>query len=95
MVHKNPLNQITIPTNCCLPNLKGLHLTFLKFSDDESIRRLLSSCNSMEELLVQSCELSNLNKLSVCHPTLKKLTISGGYIAPSCEVELTPESGLP
>ncbi|KAG8472434.1 hypothetical protein CXB51_035304 [Gossypium anomalum] len=83
-----PSLVLTIPTHCCLPNLKGLHLTFLKFSDDESIRRLLSSCNSLEELLVQSCELSNLNKLSVCHPTLKRLTISGGFIAPSCEVEI-------
>ncbi|KAK8261160.1 hypothetical protein V6Z12_D13G167900 [Gossypium hirsutum] len=77
-----PSLVLTIPTHCCLPNLKGLHLTFLKFSDDESIRRLISSCNSLEELLVQSCELSNLNKLSVCHPTFKRLTISGGYIAP-------------
>ncbi|KAG4166547.1 hypothetical protein ERO13_A13G139700v2 [Gossypium hirsutum] len=83
-----PSLVLTIPTHSCLPNLKGLHLTFLKFSDDESIRRLLSSCNSLEELLVQSCELSNLNKLSVCHPTLKRLTISGGFIAPSCEVEI-------
>ncbi|TYH35182.1 hypothetical protein ES332_D13G175700v1 [Gossypium tomentosum] len=71
-----PSLVLTIPTHCCLPNLKGLHLTFLKFSDDESIRRLISSCNSLEELLVQSCELSNLNKLSVCHPTFKRLTIS-------------------
>ncbi|TYI47370.1 hypothetical protein E1A91_D13G168500v1 [Gossypium mustelinum] len=70
-----PSLVLTIPTHCCLPNLKGLHLTFLKFSDDESIRRLISSCNSLEELLVQSCELSNLNKLSVCHPTFKRLTV--------------------
>ncbi|KAL1127192.1 hypothetical protein V6Z11_A13G163200 [Gossypium hirsutum] len=49
-----PSLVLTIPTHCCLPNLKGLHLTFLKFSDDESIRRLHSSCNSLEELLVQS-----------------------------------------
>ncbi|KAH1032590.1 hypothetical protein J1N35_044764 [Gossypium stocksii] len=55
---------------------------------NEWILRLLSSCNSLEELLVQSCDLSNLNKLSVCHPTLKRVTISGGYIAPSCEVEI-------
>ncbi|MFQ6650484.1 hypothetical protein Gotur_022577 [Gossypium turneri] len=85
-----PSLVLTIPTHCCLPNLKGLHLTFLKFSDDESIRRLLSSCNSLEELLVQSFELSNLKKLSVCHPTFKGLTISGGYIAPSLKWRLTP-----
>ncbi|TYH35183.1 hypothetical protein ES332_D13G175800v1, partial [Gossypium tomentosum] len=69
-------------------NLPILHLNFLKFSDDESIRRLLSGCNSLEELLVQSCELSNLNKLNVCHRTLKRLTISGGDLAPSCELEI-------
>ncbi|XP_052483075.1 F-box/LRR-repeat protein At3g59190 [Gossypium raimondii] len=83
-----PSLVLTIPTHCCLPKLKVLHLTFLKFSDDESIRRLLSSCNSLEELLVQSCELSNLNKLSVCHPTLKRLTINGGHIDPICELEI-------
>ncbi|PPD87603.1 hypothetical protein GOBAR_DD15461 [Gossypium barbadense] len=38
-----------------------LHLTFLKFSDDESIRRLISSCNSLEELLVQSLEINTPN----------------------------------
>ncbi|PPD70605.1 hypothetical protein GOBAR_DD32515 [Gossypium barbadense] len=83
-----PSLVLTIPTHCCLPKLKVLHLTFLKFSDDESIRKLLSSCNSLEELLVQSCELSNLNKLSVCHPTLKRLTINGGHIDPICELEI-------
>ncbi|MFQ6661298.1 hypothetical protein Gotur_029502 [Gossypium turneri] len=36
-----PSLVLTIPTHCCLPKLKVLHLTFLKFSDDESIRRLL------------------------------------------------------
>ncbi|TYH92240.1 hypothetical protein ES332_A13G168400v1 [Gossypium tomentosum] len=79
---------LTIPTHCCLPKLKVLNLNFLKFSDDESIRRLLSSCISLEELLVQSCKLSNLNKLNVCHPTLQRLTISGGDISPSCELEI-------
>ncbi|KAK8261161.1 hypothetical protein V6Z12_D13G168000 [Gossypium hirsutum] len=83
-----PSLVLTIPTHCCLPKLKVLHLNFLKFSDDESIRRLLSGCNSLEELLVQSCELSNLNKLNVCHRTLKRLTISGGDLAPSCELEI-------
>ncbi|TYG86859.1 hypothetical protein ES288_A13G166500v1 [Gossypium darwinii] len=83
-----PSLVLTIPTHCCLPKLKVLHLTFLKFSDDESIRRLLSSCYSLEELLVESCELSNLNKLSICHPTLKRLTINDGHIDHSYELEI-------
>ncbi|KAL4295175.1 hypothetical protein GQ457_12G006570 [Hibiscus cannabinus] len=73
-----------VPANCHLPGLKVLKICFLKFQDDGSLTRLIRSCNSLEELILGSCELT---KLSVCNPKLKRLTITG-YDGPSHEVEI-------
>ncbi|KAK8488940.1 hypothetical protein V6N11_019475 [Hibiscus sabdariffa] len=76
-----------VPANCHLPGLKVLKICFLKFQDDGSVTRLIRSCNSLEELILRSCELSKLKKLSVCNPKLKRLTITG-YDGPSYQVEI-------
>lgn len=83
--------QLNIPANCSLPELKILHLKSVKFPDGESIGRLISSCNSLDELVVNSCRFSiTKNKLSVCNPKLKRLTITHAYVCrPSCyELEI-------
>ncbi|KAK8638293.1 hypothetical protein V6N13_136727 [Hibiscus sabdariffa] len=77
-----------VPTNCCLRNLKVLHLIFLKFPDEESTRRLLSSCvDSLEEFLVEDCDLSNVKKLSICSLKLKMLTLAN-FQGSGYEVEI-------
>ncbi|KAK8591560.1 hypothetical protein V6N13_031600 [Hibiscus sabdariffa] len=84
----NPSFTPSVPTNCCLRNLKVLHLIYLKFPDEESTRRLLSSCvDSLEEFLVEDCDLSNVNKLSICSTKLKRLTLTN-FQGPGYEVEI-------
>ena len=45
---------LKVPTNCCLPSLKLLHLGWFQFSDDDPVGKLLSSCFLLEELVVQN-----------------------------------------
>ncbi|XP_039030886.1 F-box/LRR-repeat protein At3g26922-like [Hibiscus syriacus] len=79
---------LRVPTSCCLQNLEVLQLSDLTFSDDESIQKLISSCvDSLEELRVEYCNLSNVNKLGVCSTKLKRLTITS-YQGPSQELEI-------
>ncbi|XVF70568.1 hypothetical protein PTKIN_Ptkin11bG0172400 [Pterospermum kingtungense] len=67
---------LRVPMNCRLPSLKLLHVAWFIFSGDDSVRRLISSCLSLEELIVQECQFQYINKFTVCNPALKRLTIS-------------------
>ncbi|XVF77566.1 hypothetical protein PTKIN_Ptkin14bG0055300 [Pterospermum kingtungense] len=67
---------LQIPSKVSLPCLKKLHLKSIEFSDDDSVERLFSSCSTLEELVVQSCNFENITEISVVNSTLKRLTIS-------------------
>ena len=64
-----------IPFKVSLPRLKILYLELIEFSDDDSVKRLFSSCTALEELVVQNCNFEYMN-ISFSNSTLKILTIS-------------------
>ncbi|XVF03777.1 hypothetical protein REPUB_Repub05bG0022400 [Reevesia pubescens] len=75
---------LKLPLKISFPSLKSLHLFGIQFPDDDSIRRLFSSCSMLEELVVDVCILKEQCKFNVSSPTLKRLTIAytgGGYKA--------------
>ncbi|XP_021298503.1 F-box/LRR-repeat protein At4g14103-like [Herrania umbratica] len=67
---------MTIPTKVCLPSLKSLHLDCLEFVDDDSVRRLFSSCPVLEDLFICSCLWRNVKELNISNPSLKRLTLN-------------------
>ncbi|XVF77576.1 hypothetical protein PTKIN_Ptkin14bG0056300 [Pterospermum kingtungense] len=67
---------LKLPVKVCLPSLKVLHLSGIEFLDDDSSRRLFSSCSVLEELVVKMrFFVLRQGKFNVCCPSLKKLTI--------------------
>ncbi|XP_052208632.1 F-box/LRR-repeat protein At3g59190-like isoform X2 [Diospyros lotus] len=77
------LTSLKIEMNCVLelstcisfPKLKTLYLALVTFPDDDSIQKLLSSCQVLQELSILDCEWMNLKSIMVSIPTLKSLTI--------------------
>ncbi|XVE80338.1 hypothetical protein DITRI_Ditri14bG0131900 [Diplodiscus trichospermus] len=73
---------LKVPVTICFPSLKILHLSGIRFPDDDSSRRLFSSCLVLEELVVHTCFLKKQCRFNVSNPTLKRLTIAytgGGF----------------
>ncbi|XVF39303.1 hypothetical protein PTKIN_Ptkin01aG0023900 [Pterospermum kingtungense] len=66
---------MTIPTKVCFPSLKTLHLEYVDFVDEDSIRRLFSGCLVLEEFVMLLNELHNMNVINISNPSLKRLTI--------------------
>ncbi|XVF77571.1 hypothetical protein PTKIN_Ptkin14bG0055800 [Pterospermum kingtungense] len=66
---------LKLPVKVCLPSLKVLHLSGIKYPDDNSMQRLFSSCSVLEELVVTGCVLQRQCKINICSPTLKNLTL--------------------
>ncbi|XVF77579.1 hypothetical protein PTKIN_Ptkin14bG0056600 [Pterospermum kingtungense] len=76
-LQNNRKYALTLPVKVCLPSLKVLHLSGIEFPEDDYFtRRFFSSCSVLEELVVKMWfDLLRRGKISVCSPTLKKLTI--------------------
>ncbi|KAK8538462.1 hypothetical protein V6N13_134141 [Hibiscus sabdariffa] len=68
---------MVVPNHVCLPCLKTLVLQFFKFEDDDSVRRLISSCPVLEDLsiIISYCDMQNIRSLKISNPSLKRLTI--------------------
>ncbi|KAK9269699.1 hypothetical protein L1049_001477 [Liquidambar formosana] len=66
---------LDVPKSVCLPKLEDLYLDSIEFSDDDSIRRLISSSPVLEELMVVKCGFKNIRVFRVSAPKLKKLII--------------------
>ncbi|XP_059624188.1 F-box protein At4g22280-like [Cornus florida] len=66
---------LNVPSMVCLPSLKILHLDKIKFSDDDSTERLVSSCPVLEDLALINCFWKNINVLNISALALKSLTI--------------------
>lgn len=58
----------------CFPRLKHLTLKGVKFLDDESTQKLLSS-PLLEELIMEWCDWVNIKSVTVTAPNLQKLII--------------------
>ncbi|KAK8490643.1 hypothetical protein V6N13_141666 [Hibiscus sabdariffa] len=66
---------MTVPVHVNLPSLKTLELKLIKFEDDGSVKRLLSSCPVLEDLSISGCDMQNMKCLKISNPTLKSLTL--------------------
>ncbi|KAK8651797.1 hypothetical protein V6N13_141379 [Hibiscus sabdariffa] len=70
-------DDMKVPCKICLPNLKTLHLKNLKFSDGESIYRLISSCLALEDLVMDLSELpKDMSELNIYSFSLKRLALN-------------------
>ncbi|KAK8643914.1 hypothetical protein V6N13_013191 [Hibiscus sabdariffa] len=66
---------MVVPIHVCLPCLKTLGLGVIKFEDDDSVKRLISSCPVLEDLSIFNCEMRNIRSLQISNPSLKRLTL--------------------
>ncbi|KAI8552769.1 hypothetical protein RHMOL_Rhmol06G0293300 [Rhododendron molle] len=64
-----------VPHYVCLPNLKTLCLNSLIYLDDGLIRKFLSGCPALEDLVIKRPEWDNMWTLDVSVPSLKRLTL--------------------
>ncbi|KAG7594761.1 FBD domain [Arabidopsis thaliana x Arabidopsis arenosa] len=64
-----------VPRNAHLPCLKRLHLLSVKFTGDESVKKLLSICPILEELVVKRSSLTNVMIYTIDAPLLRILSI--------------------
>ncbi|KAL1207105.1 putative FBD-associated F-box protein [Cardamine amara subsp. amara] len=81
------LSLVDVPSsNFFLPCIKSLHLLSVKFSGDESVRKLLSICPSLEDLVVKRSSYTNVMIFTIDVPTLTSLSIdnSAGKSRPKC-----------
>ncbi|GMI63727.1 hypothetical protein like AT2G42730 [Hibiscus trionum] len=70
---------MTVPAHVCLPTLKTLVLGSVVFEDDESVKRLISSCPVLEHLSISYCDMGNIKCLNISNPSLKSLTLVFDY----------------
>ncbi|GMI85282.1 hypothetical protein like AT3G59200 [Hibiscus trionum] len=74
-------DDMKVPCKVCLPNLKSLRLRNIKFSDGDSIHRLISGCPALEDLVMDLQELpENMSKLNIHSISLKRLALDFGWM---------------
>ncbi|XP_010451178.2 PREDICTED: F-box/LRR-repeat protein At3g26922-like [Camelina sativa] len=67
--------RVDVPDSpVCFKSLKILHLHLVYYEDDDSVRRLFSSCPNLEELDVKRY-IDNVIKFVIESPSLKRLSI--------------------
>ncbi|ESQ42780.1 hypothetical protein EUTSA_v10013652mg [Eutrema salsugineum] len=59
----------------CFPSLKTLHLLDVKYLDDQSLPQILSSCSSLEDLVVKRCPGDNVKVVSFTALSLRTLSL--------------------
>ncbi|OMO74046.1 hypothetical protein COLO4_26739 [Corchorus olitorius] len=65
---------LTIPTKVWFPSLKIIFLEQVQFLDNDSVRRLISGCPVLEELVIYS-DWNNVQELYISNSSLKTMTI--------------------
>ncbi|XP_023729568.1 F-box/LRR-repeat protein At3g59190 [Lactuca sativa] len=66
---------IEFPSDVSFPCLKTLHLSFVRFPNDDFTEKLFSGCRVLEELVLFRICLRNLKNIAISNSTLKRLTI--------------------
>ncbi|KAL1199908.1 F-box/FBD/LRR-repeat protein [Cardamine amara subsp. amara] len=69
------LMVLDISSPVLMKSLRTLHLVFVHYKDDASIRKLLSGCPILEELVVDRGEDCNVEIFTIEVPSLKRLSI--------------------
>ncbi|KAA3468135.1 F-box protein [Gossypium australe] len=70
---------LDVPKGAHFPNLKTIHLEEVNFSNDDSVKSLLSGCTSLEDLVIEKFLMSNISNFSISHHLLKRLTLLYTY----------------
>ncbi|EOA14607.1 hypothetical protein CARUB_v10027858mg [Capsella rubella] len=73
ILHNVVLVEFSAPVS--FPSLKELELKSVKYSGNESVNKLISSCPVLEYLAVEQCKGDNLTTLRVRVPSLKRLSL--------------------
>ncbi|CAH8381481.1 unnamed protein product [Eruca vesicaria subsp. sativa] len=66
---------VDVPLDARLVCLKSLHLLSVRFSNDESVERLLSRCPVLEDLVVRRITFTNVKVFTIDVATLRSLCI--------------------
>jgi hypothetical protein len=66
---------VSVPSRVCLPSLKVLHLGFVEYRDDNSVRNLVSSCPVLVELYVDRLDWDHVIDFEIASPTLRRLVM--------------------
>ncbi|KAF6148800.1 hypothetical protein GIB67_038133 [Kingdonia uniflora] len=72
-----PDHILKFPSNIQFPVLKTLALSEITFFDNHLTTKLFSSCPLLQNLKIDSCDVSRLNVLFISIPTLEKLCYYG------------------
>ncbi|XP_018490205.1 FBD-associated F-box protein At4g10400-like [Raphanus sativus] len=75
---------LDVPRMVSLPSLKTMKLQSVRFFNEETLQRLLSSCPILEDLVVDLREDDTTRKLTVAVPSLQSLSL---YIPKSHEID--------
>ncbi|KAG7534462.1 F-box domain [Arabidopsis thaliana x Arabidopsis arenosa] len=75
------LGAICLPA--CFSSLRTLHLRYAKYSGDEFVRNLISSCPSLQNLVVKRHNEDNVKRFVIVVRYLKSLTV---YLSPLHDV---------
>ncbi|MBA0641587.1 hypothetical protein Goklo_026124 [Gossypium klotzschianum] len=66
---------LDVPKGVFFPNLKTLHLRSVVFFSDDSVESLISSCTSLEDMLIEKCHMWNISNFNISYHLLRRLTI--------------------
>lgn len=69
------LSLVDVPPNVLLTSVKRLHLLSVRFATDESVKRLLSICPRLEDLVVKRSSYTSVMIFTIHVPTLTSLAI--------------------
>ncbi|KAK5844727.1 hypothetical protein PVK06_000868 [Gossypium arboreum] len=64
-----------VPKGVIFSNLKTLHLRSVVFFSDDSVESLISSCTSLEDMVIEKCHMWNIINFNISHHLLRRLTI--------------------
>ncbi|KAB2044303.1 hypothetical protein ES319_D01G079800v1 [Gossypium barbadense] len=70
---------LDVPKGAHFPNLKTIYLEEVNFSNDDSVKSLLSGCTSLEDLVIEKFLMSNISNFNISHHLLKRLTLLYTY----------------
>ncbi|MBA0676169.1 hypothetical protein Goari_017672, partial [Gossypium aridum] len=66
---------LDVPKGVIFPNLKTLHLRSVVFFSDDSVESLISSCTSLEDMVIEKCHMWNISNFNISYHLLRRLTI--------------------
>ncbi|OMO74485.1 F-box/LRR-repeat protein [Corchorus capsularis] len=81
---------VDVPAKIHLPCLRVLKLKKVKYANDDTLRRLISSCPVLEDLTLERTAGDNIVALDINAASVKRITVSGcacdGEIDPRCKL---------